>query len=232
MQEISLFSGISSYKKERVMQVLERLTGQKQNAFKEWNLVYAPSTSPNPDPTFAIRPDLYLRLSTSLINITPVDNTLDKDSTHSTSVDSYNSLMQHSLYDWKISLIDSPDAGTKRPVTSRLHLQSHVLSGNVLAFLEELDYVFHFEYITQGVRYIYGNCILTLFQTLRLSERHVMENLVQVDTSGGWILQASIYVENANDPALINQATDELTRIRKILDGVCHLEPVTDNRLR
>ncbi|QSL65015.1 hypothetical protein MERGE_002319 [Pneumocystis wakefieldiae] len=132
----------------------------------------------------------------------------------------------------KISLIDAPDMGIKRPVTSRLYLQSRVLSGNVFEFLEELDYVFHFEYVIQGVQFVYGNCILILFQTLRPLKKHLLEDLVQVDLSGVWILQASVYIEDASDQALMTQATDELAQIRKILNGICHLEPVTDNRLR
>lgn len=122
--------------------------------------------------------------------------------------------------------------GIKRPVTSRLYLQSRVLSGNVFEFLEELDYVFHFEYVIQGVQFVYGNCILILFQTLRPLKKHLLEDLVQVDLSGVWILQASVYIEDASDQALMTQATDELAQIRKILNGICHLEPVTDNRLR
>lgn len=42
MQEISLFSGISSHRREEVIQLLERLTGRRQHQFKDWHLVYAP----------------------------------------------------------------------------------------------------------------------------------------------------------------------------------------------
>lgn len=42
MQEVSLFAGISAYKKEKVMHVLTRLTGQKQSTFMEWYMVYVP----------------------------------------------------------------------------------------------------------------------------------------------------------------------------------------------
>lgn len=41
---------------------------------------------------------------------------------------------------WTVVLIDAPEAGVKRPATSRLRLQSRVMHGNIFALLEELGY--------------------------------------------------------------------------------------------
>lgn len=56
--------------------------------------------------------------------------------------------------------------------------------------------------------------------------------LVPVDRTDSWLLEATVNVENANDRVLMDEAVEELSRLRKILQGVCHLEPADDYRLR
>ncbi|KAG4303137.1 hypothetical protein PCANB_000496 [Pneumocystis canis] len=207
MQEVSLFAGISADKKEKIIQILECLAGQKQNAFMEWYLIYAPPS----DGVSSNRPDLYLRLCT------PIVAPLSQEE------------LRHPR-DWVIALVDAPDTGIKLPVTSRLRLQSRVLRGDILTLLEELGYTFRFAYALHGTRYIYEHCIMTLTQTMIMDDK--TSTLISVDHAKGWLLEATVNVEDVSDRVLMENAVEELGRLRKILQGVCCLEPADDYRLK
>ncbi|KTW32673.1 uncharacterized protein T551_00158 [Pneumocystis jirovecii RU7] len=287
MQEVSLFAGISAYKKEKVMHVLTRLTGQKQSTFMEWYMVYVPpsgkqfvsafSRKPSTESVrwdaqsenaglTSDRPDLYLRLYTQLTKAeaTAIASAIGSENG---SIATCSLLIERQ---WTVVLIDAPEAGVKRPATSRLRLQSRVMHGNIFALLEELGYTFRFAYALHGIRYIYGYCVLTLAQPLHQqmmqtaqTATHEMKSLsvssalsscsvaaelatcssnsvfsssvpalVPVDRTDSWLLEATVNVENANDRVLMDEAVEELSRLRKILQGVCHLEPADDYRLR
>ncbi|KAG5513762.1 hypothetical protein PMAC_000800 [Pneumocystis sp. 'macacae'] len=226
MWEVSLFAGISAHKKEKVMHALERLTGQKQYAFVEWHMVYVP---PSDTKLTSDRPDLYLRLCAQL-------SETDAVSIASAIASASASIATCSLVTeryWTVTLVDAPEVGVKRSATSRLRLQSRVLRGNIFALLEELGYTFRFAYGLHGIRYIYGYCVLTLAQPLHQQTVSTAfpSSLVSVDQTNSWLLEATVNVENASDRALMDEAVEELSRLRKILQGVCHLEPADDHRL-
>jgi len=123
-----------------------------------------------------------------------------------------------------------------------------------------LGYTLQAPYFTENLRFVHGNVIITLSQTLvpaafpppssRGAEGEEdmslgdevfgkpwpREGLKLVDQSGGWVVQAAVRVANNTDVDNINVGVNELGALKEVLKGVCELDVVErlalDTRVR
>jgi len=124
---------------------------------------------------------------------------------------------------WSVVYADTPEANNKHELTSRVILKSDVSNGNAIKFVESLGYSYSHEYTRNGKYVVRNNSVLSLFQILKPEHGYQDQNQ-SFNFINQWILQASITVNNSQDPFLINQASEELKAVRMDLRGICDLE--------
>ncbi|EXJ71333.1 uncharacterized protein A1O5_05139 [Cladophialophora psammophila CBS 110553] len=137
---------------------------------------------------------------------------------------------------WSFEFRDTPDAG-KQAVSSRLISRTPMDEGNFIRFLDNFGYDYVSRYMVVGSRFYDHDTTLFLHQVLRLPEVGADEaisdesfsssinDLPELDGSGGYILQASIDVVDGNNPELKERATRQLLAVKEALRQAVDLTP-------
>ncbi|KAI9882146.1 MAG: hypothetical protein M1823_006110 [Watsoniomyces obsoletus] len=149
---------------------------------------------------------------------------------------------------WSLCFYDLPEVGGRRPVTSRMISKIDILEGDGGNFMDSLGYTYTSDYALEGQRLILNNVILLLhrlFYTPRLEAASSttsnrvekesprtpadgfsdLESWSLLDPSGGYILQASVRVQDGGKPESMTLAVNELLAIKETLKGLVELEP-------
>ena len=129
---------------------------------------------------------------------------------------------------------DIPEAGNRRPVTTRLVADVPISSGDTAAFMMAMDYTHISTHHLRGHRFTHGSVLMLLFQPA-LSSPSSSTNITALDPST-YILQTSIRVADGTQVDQINRGVKELMALKEMLKGSIELEMVErtilDTRVR
>ncbi|KAL8868530.1 MAG: hypothetical protein Q9174_004931 [Haloplaca sp. 1 TL-2023] len=135
---------------------------------------------------------------------------------------------------WTLQFRDIPEAGNRRPVTTRLVADIPISSGDTAAFMMAMDYTHISTHHLRGHRFTYGSVLMLLFQPV-LSSPLPSTNTTARDSST-YILQTSIRVADGTKVDQINRGVKELMALKEMLKGSIDLEmverTVLDTRVR
>lgn len=146
------------------------------------------------------------------------DDTMDIDSEEKTET----KINEKSA--WCVSISDIPAAGSNRKVSMQTINESILLSSvgpnaTVEKVMNELGYIFQYEYITIGVKFnLKHNLVLELQKVWS-----VKKSLKQQVTKGGYLIKAFINVGKATDIDRMNFTETVLLNLQKELQGYVEL---------
>ncbi|KAI9676782.1 MAG: Mediator of RNA polymerase II transcription subunit 18 [Trizodia sp. TS-e1964] len=142
---------------------------------------------------------------------------------------------------WSLRFSDLPDVpvAATRSVTSRMISIVDITDGNGLDLMAEQGNMY--EYVLEGHQAIHNNIILHLFRIRRFPKRSQsqaasnsgpsplkrlppLKSLRLLDPSGGYILQASIRLQDGGKPESISLGVDELKQFKELTKGVIELD--------
>ncbi|EEP77072.1 conserved hypothetical protein [Uncinocarpus reesii 1704] len=137
---------------------------------------------------------------------------------------------------WRIEFRDIPDAGTGSAVTSRLMSTSKIPYGELTPVMDAWGYDYVSEYVLEGDIFILDGTVIQLHRVLNFpaheqpsrtpfSHLPPLEAMVPLDPSGGYILQASITVQDSGNPDLMKAASQRLLGLKEHLKSAVKLEP-------
>ena len=142
--------------------------------------------------------------------------------------------------------LPEPTRQKDRAVTTRLIADIPITSGSPPAFMKALEYTPVSVYYTDGYRFTYNNIALHLYLVFVptslppsdvATESDVKKaDLRLLDESGGFVLQASVRVQDGSKVETMIRGATELLTLRDTLKGVVGLEMVErlalDTRVR
>ncbi|KAG0667738.1 Mediator of RNA polymerase II transcription subunit 18 [Maudiozyma exigua] len=121
---------------------------------------------------------------------------------------------------WCLSISDIPAAGNNRKVSMQTINESILLShvgsnSNIETIMNELGYIFQYQYVTIGTRFnLKHNLILELQKIWNITE----SSKKQI-TKGGFLIKAFINVDKATDIDKMNLTESVLLNLQKELQG-------------
>lgn len=121
---------------------------------------------------------------------------------------------------WCLSISDIPAAGNNRKVSMQTINESILLShvgsnSNLETIMNELGYIFHYQYVTIGTRFnLKHNLILELQKIWNITE----SSKKQI-TKGGYLIKTFINVDKATDIDRMNLTETILLNLQKELQG-------------
>lgn len=140
---------------------------------------------------------------------------------------------------WSLDFKDIPDPG-KMSTTSRAISKTQILDGDPIQFLKDLGYEYTSQYVITGDKFYDQATTLFLHRVMQISDHASpdagitfstvntipdISKLHPLDSSGGYILQASIEIADGNSPDLKDKATQQLLALKETLRSIVHLEP-------
>ncbi|KAL8697372.1 MAG: hypothetical protein Q9201_007153, partial [Fulgogasparrea decipioides] len=130
---------------------------------------------------------------------------------------------------------DIPEAGNRRPVTSRLVADIPLTGGDAAAFLSSMEYTHVSTYHLQGHRLTHNNISLLLFQPALPAAPVSASELTPIESTQ-FILEASLRVADGTKPDQMAKGVKELMALKEMLRGSVELECVErgalDTRVR
>ncbi|KAL8737583.1 MAG: hypothetical protein Q9190_008102, partial [Brigantiaea leucoxantha] len=144
----------------------------------------------------------------------------DREMRNSTSMDpiSSNEHVDHSTAaTWILQFRDIPEAGNRRPVTSRLMADIPITSGDPFALMKAMEYTPVSTHTLRGHRWTHGFISLLLFQPLVQPSGSKDQDLAPLDPSGAYLLTASVKVQDGNKPEQMSRGVAELMNLKKML---------------
>ncbi|PNS19542.1 hypothetical protein CAC42_7386 [Sphaceloma murrayae] len=133
---------------------------------------------------------------------------------------------------WSTRIQEIPEPEIKNLILRRV-TEMPLKSADVSAYLDDDKYRFISEYYTEGHRLIHRDVILHLHRVLvarPLPDADTMrrtlpslDDLVLMDASGAFLLEARVRIEDRTKPALVAVATERLLSVRKELKGAVEL---------
>lgn len=135
-----------------------------------------------------------------------------------------------------LQFCDIPEAGNRRPVTSRLMADIPIKRGDVDAFMSAMEYTQVSIHHLRGHRFAHNSISLLFFQPfLPSSDPVTPPTLIALDP-GSYILQASLRVADGTKPDQMARGVKELMALKEMLKGSVELEMVDrmalDTRVR
>ncbi|KAK7555758.1 mediator complex, subunit Med18 [Phyllosticta citricarpa] len=136
---------------------------------------------------------------------------------------------------WTMLFQDIPEAG-QRPINMRWIHTSDVSLGDPHAFMKASQYKYVSEYIDEGYQFVHKNAVIHLHRILRLPNSvpgrdspletlPPLDKLEPLDSSGAYILQVSIKIQDNYKPETREKATAEIMAFKNVMKGVVELGP-------
>ncbi|KAI2039723.1 Mediator of RNA polymerase II transcription subunit 18 [Ophidiomyces ophidiicola] len=136
---------------------------------------------------------------------------------------------------WRIEFRDIPDAGTSA-VTSRLMCTAKIPYGDIVPIMKAWGYDYVSEHVLEGSLFVLDDTVLLLHRILtfppddsakRAPARRLpgLQTLLPLDKSGGFVLQASIIVQDSVNRDMMDTASQRLLRLKEQLKSAVKLEP-------
>ncbi|KAL8861195.1 MAG: hypothetical protein Q9178_002411 [Gyalolechia marmorata] len=143
---------------------------------------------------------------------------------------------------WTLQFRDIPEAGIRRPVTTRLIADVPITGGNAVAFMSALEYTQTSSHHLLGHRLTHNSTSILLFQPVippspsdEASETTTTTTIQPLDPQN-YILQLSLRVADGTKPALMERGVKELMGLKELLKGVVEVDAVErgilDTRVR
>ncbi|KAL8909572.1 MAG: hypothetical protein Q9171_004981 [Xanthocarpia ochracea] len=141
---------------------------------------------------------------------------------------------------WTLQFRDIPEAGIRRPVTTRLMADVPITGGNATAFMSALEYTQTSSHHLLGHRLTHNSTSILLFQPVippsPSEEASETTTTIQPLDPQNYILQLSLRVADGTKPALMERGVKELMGIKELLKGVVEVDAVErgilDTRVR
>lgn len=178
---------------------------------------------------------------------------VDSDGESDTGAQSNGHLHEQARQTWTLHFRDIPEVGGRRPVTSRMMSSVDLIDGDAFAFMDSLgysyvpdwvkanseiglmQYSYISEHVLEGHRFIHQNIILLLHRVMRSSvgaevqgppskTAPKLDNLVPLDASGAYVLQASIRIQDGSKPESMTVGINELKAFKELMRGVVDLD--------
>ncbi|KAI5301847.1 Mediator of RNA polymerase II transcription subunit 18 [Ascosphaera pollenicola] len=122
--------------------------------------------------------------------------------------------------EWEIVFNDTPIAGSKIPVNTRVTSTASLPYGDPLPFLNSLG----FNYISEVL--VFPGQEEPRDPFVPTDKLPALDAMLPLDSTGSYILQASLTVEDGADPDLIRNGADRLLALKDRLKFLLPLEPV------
>ncbi|PGH07833.1 hypothetical protein GX51_01543 [Blastomyces parvus] len=141
---------------------------------------------------------------------------------------------------WRLEFKDTPEAGARSGVTSRFVGSANLPSGNILPEMNAWGFDYVSEYVVEGHTFVLDDTVLFLHRVLTFPPSDdggglktpapteylpPLDKMVPLDTSGAYVLQASITVQDSGNPDLLKANSQRLLGLKEHLKSVVKLEP-------
>ncbi|KAA8644839.1 hypothetical protein EYZ11_010954 [Aspergillus tanneri] len=136
---------------------------------------------------------------------------------------------------WKLEFRDIPEAGTRSAVTARLMASAGLPKGDISTPMNAWGYSFISEYVVEGDVFIHNDIVIFLHRVLHYpveshelrEPRHQLppfQQMSPLDRTGGYVLQASITVQDGGNQEMMKTASQHLFGLREQLKSAVRLE--------
>lgn len=139
-------------------------------------------------------------------------------------MDATSTVSSKSCSSWSLQISDIPAAGNNRSVSMQTIAETIILSSagensSISSLMNELGYVFEFQYLTIGVKFFMKHGLILELQKIWQIE----ENGNSQITNGGFLIKAYINVSRGTDIDRINYTETVLMSLKKELQGYIDL---------
>ena len=135
---------------------------------------------------------------------------------------------------WELRFYDNPETGNI-PVTSRMAGFIALAEEDPVEMMDGLDYIFCRHYTLECHQFAHNHVLISMHRMFRSMSQTTPDpasfqadtsGLHLYDTSGTYMLEASIRLEDNTNSKLMQSATAELQRLRETLKGVVDLKKI------
>ncbi|KAI9733234.1 MAG: Mediator of RNA polymerase II transcription subunit 18 [Cirrosporium novae-zelandiae] len=247
MHELLLFGHVLEAQTSQVTKVLAGISEIQPQSVLERHLIYKPRRKPGQRPTpvggtqgvqSQQSQALLSQLNGELFYMQLVSDVKETDfATKSITEEpaSASSCFDAASHAWKWQFRDLPEVAGRRPATSRMMAEVPFTAGNPPELIDAMGYSYVSEYLLEGSQFIYKNLILLLYRLRRLPREEQQpqaprtqlppwDSLSLFDPSGGYILQASVRVQDGSKPEGMTLGVNELRNFKDLMRGVVELE--------
>ncbi|KAL2369334.1 RNA polymerase II mediator complex subunit Srb5 [Blastomyces gilchristii SLH14081] len=143
---------------------------------------------------------------------------------------------------WRLEFKDTPEAGARSGVTSRFVGTANLPSSNILPEMTAWGFDYVSEYVVEGHTFVLDDTVLFLHRVLTFPPSAdgvgggpktltpteylpPLDKMVLLDTSGAYVLQASITVQDSGNPDMLKANSQRLLGLKEHLKSVVKLEP-------
>ncbi|KAK3686343.1 hypothetical protein LTR37_019933 [Vermiconidia calcicola] len=202
MQELNLYSQVSSARHDQVLHILAGVTASQPTKYRE-------------------QCDLYEQ---------PKAATSVKSQTPQTQRRSYHQLVREDhpdkagdLPSWKTRLLDVPEPGVKNVISRNVSEKTLSMDELKLVRRDFESYKLASEHSVSGHRFISGNVIIRIFRIYIKTPVEFEIPLRLLDPSGTYIVEALIRTEDGSSSALRDKAMEELLAFAETVKGAIDL---------
>ncbi|KAF2204781.1 hypothetical protein GQ43DRAFT_477964 [Delitschia confertaspora ATCC 74209] len=242
MYELLLFGQVPRTRHEQLLKILAGVAAMQPQRVLERHVIYKPIREPEePGSNLkrganqSVAQQKQTKQTTSKdLYFTRVVQTLNENDFGREVEKPTSSTGDSSDPKWAFHFQDVPDTGD-RGVLMRLTFRTDIVGGDACEYMTSLGNNFVSEYYQEGHRFVHGNIVILLHRILQVPGARVVETaptqslpdfrtLEPLDPSGGYILQATIRVQDLNNPSILDGGVDELKRFKQSMRGCVELD--------
>lgn len=252
MHEVSLFGHVPLARHEQLLNILAGLAGMHPVDVLERRMLFEPLAGSQPVKPPKKNPTEKPVQNQVASNVQLIEALLPQDfgskrsgfssTDHESPPDQSEQAGNRS---WTLRIQDIPEPEAKS-VTLRKVVEVDVAPEDVNQYLDATKYRFIGEYIVEGQRVICKDVVLSLHRVLKVPIADAkpgpvttlppLEDLVLLDVSGAFVLEATVRIEDRTKPTLVQTANDELNWLKTKMKGVVELRAperlALDSRVR
>ncbi|KAL3472794.1 mediator complex, subunit Med18 [Aspergillus californicus] len=253
MHELLLFASVPSHQHHELLQQLAGLTAMQPHHRLERRLIFKAYRKPgliNTRGGTSQGADL-VRLNKMLnggMYYTQVTGPLseadfnskptsfgDPDASMSGTDEAVGSSYDYDGQPWKLEFRDIPEAGTRSTITARLMASATLPKGDIITPMSAWGYSYVTEYVVEGDVFIHNDIVIFLHRVLQYQAQGQkpheprqqlpsFRDLSPLETTGSYILQAAITVQDGSNQELMRTASQHLFGLREQLKSAVRLE--------
>ncbi|KAF2150565.1 hypothetical protein K461DRAFT_269997 [Myriangium duriaei CBS 260.36] len=227
MHSLSLYAQIPSSRHTQALNILAGISGTQPRETYSHTLIYAPlraATDPNVISKKSNAAGQQQQQQLSYVQLESEVTQADFGSNSGT------------VHDFTITTQDTPEPETRNLVLRRVTTEPEHLSQDdaKARFSQGSKYKFITDFVQEGHVLVHNDVILRLRRVLCFkpatgaagldrAEMPPLSELVLLDASGAWMLEATVRVEDRSKTALVRAASDQLQALRTELRGAIEL---------
>ncbi|KAK6008096.1 hypothetical protein QM012_004910 [Aureobasidium pullulans] len=229
MHELLLYGQVPLERHDQVLKILAGVAAMQPQTLFERHLIYKPMRSNQdnkPNKKFPNKP-----IKPQTLTFQHLVRQLDQSEFGTDSpvlLDSQNiENASQPAYAWRVMTQETPEPETKT-VVLRQATDIAIDKDQLRTFLDPANHGFVSEFFIEGHRFVHKNTVLTLFRLLRASDvpqespltaLPTLDSLKPLDTSGAFVLEACVRIDDRTKPNLVSTASDELAAFRDLMKG-------------